>query len=179
MATKTLMTLEEFERLPSDDGVIYELDEGELVSMTFPMPKHALVQQALLLELGNYLKHKPAGRVLAGTWYLLSADPPTLRGPDVGFVRADRKIDPEARIQGAPDLAVEIVSPNDTASALLRKVQQYLASGAHTVWVVYPDNAQVHVFESGGQTRVLKGEDVLTEPDLLPGFSLPVAALFE
>lgn len=179
MATKTLMTLEEFERLSSDDGVLYELDQGELVSMTFPMPKHALVQQALLLELGNFLKQHPVGRVLSGTGYLLSSDPPTLRGPDLGFVRAGRVIDPEARIQGAPDLAVEIVSPSDTASGLLRKVQQYLAAGAHAVWVVYPDNGQVHVFESGGQTRVLGRQDVLTEPDLLPGFSLPIAALLE
>jgi len=179
MATKTLMTLEEFERLSSDDGVIYELDEGELVSMTFPMPKHARVQRALLVELDAFLKHKPLGEVLSETGYLLSTDPPTLRGPDVGFVRAGREIDPEARIQGAPDLAVEIVSPNDTASGLLRKVQQYLRSGAQTVWVVYPDNAQVHVFSSGGETHVLNRDDVLTEPHLLPGFSLPVAALFE
>jgi len=179
MASKTLMTLEEFERLSSDDGVIYELDEGELVSMTFPMPKHARIQRALLLELGAFLKQRPVGEVLLDTGYLLSADPPTLRGPDVGFVRTGRKVDPDARIQGAPDLAVEVVSPSDTASALLRKVQQYLRSGAHTVWVVYPDNAQVHVFESGGETRVLNRDDVLTEPDLLPGFSLPLAALFE
>jgi len=179
MATKTLMTLEEFERLPSDAGVVYELDEGELVSMTFPMPKHARVQRALLVELDAFLKRSPLGEVLLETGYLLSSDPPTLRGPDLGVVRAGRTIDPEARIEGAPDLAVEIVSPSDTASGLLRKVQQYLASGAHTVWVVYPDNGQVHVFESGGQTRVLRREDVLTEPDLLPGFSLPVAALFE
>jgi Uma2 family endonuclease len=179
MATKTLMTLEEFERLSSDDGVLYELDEGELVSMTFPMPKHARVQLALMLELGAFLKQRPLGELLCDTGYLLSSDPPTLRGPDLGFLRAGRKIEPEARITGAPDLAVEIVSPSDTASALLRKVQQYLASGARTVWVVYPDNAQVHVFEASGQTRVLSREDVLTEPNLLPGFSVPVAALFE
>ena len=179
MAAKTLMTLEEFERLSSDDGVLYELDEGEPVSMTFHMPKHARVQRTLLFELDAFLKKSLLGEVLADTGYLLSADPPTLRGPDVGFVRAGRKIDPNARIQGAPDLAVEIVSPSDTASGLMRKVQQYLSSGARTVWVVYPDSAHVHVFETGGASRVLNRDDVLTEPDLLPGFSVPVAALFE
>ncbi len=179
MATKTLMTLEEFERLSCDDGVIYELDEGELVSMTFPMPKHARIQRKILGALDRFLQANALGEVFSDTGYLLSAQPPTLRGPDVGFLRAGRPIDPEARIKGAPDLAVEVVSPSDTASGLMRKVQQYLASGAHTVWVVYPETAQVHVFETSGQARVLKREDVLTEPELLPGFSVPVAALFD
>jgi Uma2 family endonuclease len=179
MGTKTLLSLEEFERLSQDDGVLYELDEGELVTMTFPMPRHARIQRTMLVELGAFLKHNPVGEIMADTGYLLSADPPTLRGPDVGFLRTGRAIDPETRIKGAPDLAIEVVSPSDTASALLRKVQQYLAAGAHTVWVVYPENAQVHVFEADGETRVLASGQALTAPELLPGFSLPVAALFE
>ena len=82
-------------------------------------------------------------------------------------------------IQGAPDIAVEVISPSDSASHLQKKVGEYLDAGSHAVWVVYPDTREVHVFGPTGAVRVLKGADTLEIPDLLPGLSIPLAAIFD
>jgi len=78
----------------------------------------------------------------------------------------------------APDLAVEVFSPSDSPAQLMRKIKQYLAAGAHTIWVVYPEQKQVHVIEAAGADRILDAADTLDCPELLPGFSVPVESLF-
>jgi Uma2 family endonuclease len=180
MGTKTLLTLEEFYELP-DSGVRYELDEGELAPMTFPRPKHQRVAGEIFGLLHDFLRRHPIGCVFpSDTGYILAHDPPTLRGPDVSFLLAQRAatLDWNQDIPGAPDLTVEVVSPSDSAAELTRKVNQYLKAGSHTVWVVYPDERQVHVFERSGIARIVSEEQALEAPGLLPGFSAPVSALF-
>ena len=81
--------------------------------------------------------------------------------------------------RGAPDLAVEIFSPSDNVRQLMRKVKQYFAAGCHTVWIVYPERREINVLEASGADRLLTVADTLEAPDLLPGFSVPVATLFE
>jgi len=182
MATKTLLTIAEFDRLPQQEGFRYELDEGELVTMTFPNVRHNRIAKKALLLLEEYIRSHPVGEVmLADTGYLLSRDPDTLRGPDVSFVRRERaaEIDPDRDIGGAPDLAVEVVSPNDHAQDLNKKVKQYLKAGCQVVWVVYPLTREVGVFEAGGGVRRLTEDDFLEAPNLLPGFRQPVRLLFE
>lgn len=179
MATKTLLTIEQFDQLPERDDVIYELDEGELVTMARPRPRHNLVRDKVARLLGNFADERKLGAVLIETEYELS--PGTVRTPDVSFVPAERmrEIDLDRRIPGAPALAIEVVSPTDLAEDLNRKVEQYLAAGARAVWVFYPKAREVHIFRASGVT-VLHGADaVLEDQELLPGFSLPVAALFE
>jgi Uma2 family endonuclease len=104
-----------------------------------------------------------------------------LRAPDVAFLRADRctQEGPDDYLKGAPDLAVEVVSPSDTARYITRKVAQYLRHGGHTVWVVYPEAEEVHVFEASGSHRVLRAGQLLEAPELLPGFSVPLERLFQ
>ena len=87
-------------------------------------------------------------------------------------------MDPKRNIEGAPDLAIEVVSPNDSAKALNRKVNQYLRSGARAVWVFYPDTRQVDVHAAHGVRKLREG-DVLEDRDLLPGFSAAVRRFFE
>lgn len=180
MATKTILSLEQFEQLP-DDGLLHELDEGDLVVMPPPKPRHGTV----LLTLGNLLKEflrkTPAGSVTTQIGFLLKQEPATVRAPDVAFLRGTRAqlALSNEYIEGAPDLAVEIVSPSDSASQMMRKVNQYLRSGGHTVWVVYPESRQAHVFEAAGTSRVLGEDQTLDAPNLLPGFSVPVKNLFE
>ena len=113
------------------------------------------------------------------TGYRLS--PETVRIPDVSFVPADRmrEIDLDRRIQGAPALAVEVVSPNDTASELKRKVVQYLAAGCKAVWVFYPEFSEVEVFRSDGSRLVRRGHETLEDAEILPGFSLDLKYVFE
>ena len=182
MAAKTTLTVDQFERMqPPDDGRC-ELDEGEVVFMTFPNPRHNRVVLKISLLLEIFVQEKDLGIVFpSDTGYVLSREQATLRGPDVSFVRKDRlaALDLTHNIAGSPDLAVEVVSEHDTAPRLRRKVRQYLAAGAQTVWVVYPEEREVHVFEVSGQTRVLGSEDSLTCPNLLADFSVTVGKLFE
>lgn len=180
MGAETILSLEEFERL--DDGMPRELDEGELIILSPTKRKHGRVQRNIVAVLDRFLDRNPAGEMyLAETGFLLSRDPATLRAPDVAFVRAEcsGQESPEGYLEGAPDLAVEVVSPWETARHITRKVVQYLRHGGHTVWVVYPEAEEVHVFEASGSNRVLRAGQLLEAPELLPGFSVPVERLFQ
>jgi Uma2 family endonuclease len=120
---------------------------------------------------GNYVKaHKLGWCYGADTGFRLSND--TVRAPDFAFIRPERA--PKSRAAGllrmAPDLDVEVVSPSDSVPQLMRKIKQYFAAGTHTVWVVYPEQKQVHVLEASGADRILNAEDTLDCPELLPGF---------
>jgi Uma2 family endonuclease len=111
------------------EGVLYELNEGEVVTMTEPMPRHNWVRDNIARLTGNFVEERKLGTVFLETGYQLS--PETVRIPDVSFVPADRmrEIDLDRRIQGAPALAIEVVSPSDLAEGLTQKVKQYLAAG--------------------------------------------------
>ncbi len=180
MGAKTLMSVEDFDRLEEPDELSYELDEGELVVMTKPRPFHNRIALRLIAEILKYLETHPVGEVLSSD-NLFVLGPNTKRAPDVSFLRAERasQIDPNADIPGAPDLAVEVVSPNDTAFAMRRKIRQYLAAGAQYVWVVYPETREVEVWREAARPQiVLQETDLLEAPDLLPGFSLRIGVIF-
>jgi Uma2 family endonuclease len=180
MGAKTLMSVEDFDRLEEPDELSYELDEGELIVMTKPRPLHNRIVLHLTFELQSYLKTHPIGEVFNPD-NLFVLGPTTKRAPDVSFVRADRagQLDPNADIPGAPDLAVEVLSPNDTVSAVRRKIRQYFAAGAQCVWVVYPETREVEIWREASRPHiVLQETDLLEAPDLLPGFSLRVGSIF-
>jgi Uma2 family endonuclease len=178
MATKTLLTIEQFDQLPIGEGILYELDEGELVTVTEPMPRHNRVRDGIARLVGNFVEQRKLGAVFVETGYQLT--PGTVRIPDVSFVPADRmrEIDLDKRIQGVPALAIEVVSPTDLAEELTQKVRQYLASGSRAVWVFYPKTREVQVFRADGGSFVRHEPDTVEEPDLLPGFSLELKAVF-
>ena len=180
MATKTLLTLEQFERLPEDD-LQHELDEGELIVMPPPMPGHGKLQLRIVCPLGDSVKMHSIGEVYLKVGFILQQDPCTVLAPDVSFLKASRArlVARDAYVPGAPDLAVEIVSESDSASRIMRKVNQYLRFGGHTVWVVYDELRQVHVFEAAGTSQVLREDQILEVPELLPGFSVRVKDLFD
>ena len=180
MGTKTLMSVEEFDRLQEPDELSYELDEGELVVMTKPRPLHNRIVLRLTSALVRYLETHPVGEVFNPD-NLFVLGPKTKRAPDVSFLRAARarQIDPNADIPGAPDLAVEVLSPTDTVAAVRRKIRQYFGAGAQCVWVVYPETRAVEVWRDVAKPQVVLQEtDLLEAPDLLPGFSVRIGALF-
>lgn len=180
MSRKTLLTADELEQMPDDDSVQIELDEGELITMPPAGEEHTHLEVELISELRNFAKKHNLGRVYSGdAGFRLRDD--TVRAPDVAFVRRERVESIRGRgfIKGAPDLAIEIFSPTDSLRQLGRKVKQYLAAGCHTVWVVHPSRKEVDVYESTGSDRTLTAEDMLEAPDLLPGFSVKIAELFE
>ena len=176
MATKTLLTVEQFEQLP-DDGARHELDEGELIVMPSPFGQHGRIQLKIGSILLSFVDSRSLGLVFTETGFRLSRD--TVRGPDISFIRAERAsaLDLKKRFECAPDLAIEIISPSETAKEIAHKVRQYLQAGS-AVWVVYPDDRTVHVFETSKNARVLEADDLIEAPTLLPGFSVRVSELF-
>ena len=178
MATKTLLTIEQFDQLPIKEGILYELNEGELVTTTEPMPRHNWVRDNVVRLAGNFVEERKLGRVFVETGYQLAPD--TVRIPDVSFLPANRvrEIDLDKRIQGPPALGIEVISPTDLAEELRQKVEQYLAAGAKAVWVFYPKTREVQVYRADGRSFVRRETETLEEPDVLPGFSHDLKAVF-
>lgn len=180
LATPSLLTAEELWRLP-DNGKRRALVRGEVMETMPPGGQHG----ALALELGTRLrvwaKRGPDGCVGVESGFILSRDPDTVRGPDIFYVRAERLSDtgiPEAYWEIAPDLAVEIVSPSESADDVREKVRDYLTAGTSLVWIVYPRTQEVIVHTPDGLARTYSGNDVLKPGDLLPGFTCRIAELF-
>jgi Uma2 family endonuclease len=180
MSTKTLVTADDLELMPDDDSVQIELDEGELITMPLAGWDHGDRENHIAFLLTLHVREHQLGKVFTGdTGFRLSDD--TVRAPDVAFVRKERveSIRSKGFAKGVPDLAVEIFSPSDNVRQLMRKVKQYFAAGCHTVWIVYPERREINVLEASGADRLLTASDTIDAPDLLPGFSVPVAELFE
>ena len=175
----TLLTWAEFEKLPDGDGFHREIIQGELQILPPPKLIHSRVAKRTLRALLP-LEDQGLGEVLAEAGFKLSADPATWVQPDVSFVKAGRALsaDEDGYHLGAPDLAIEIVSPSETAADLARKVELLLAAGAFAVWVVYPKTRKVHVhLPDGTSSRAMRG--TLALPQLAPGWQFSVAKLFE
>jgi Uma2 family endonuclease len=176
MTPKTLLSVEGFAALP-DDGMKHELNEGELIVTALPKPRHGDCQARLGSAIREFVVAHGLGRVYTESGYRLA--PHTVRGPDVSFVRTSRLQDPDEYFDGAPDLAVEIVSPGDDASDLREKIKQYLDAETSVVWVVYPRSRQIEIHTPDKTIRRLGVEDMLEAPKLLPGFQLSVSAILQ
>ncbi|MHC4974711.1 MAG: Uma2 family endonuclease [Planctomycetota bacterium] len=157
-----------------------ELVRGELRTMIPPGAKHGWIAINVTGPILNHVKANDLGRVYAAeTGFQLSRDPDTVRAPDVAFVRSDRPGPPDSGYYpGAPDLAVEVLSPDDRPGYVRDKVAEWLEAGARAVWVVDPSARTVTVHEPGGEPCVLDEAAALPGGDVLPGFELPVAEIF-
>jgi Uma2 family endonuclease len=182
MATTTkLMTAEELFALPDDGFHKHELVRGELVTMVPPGLGHGNTASAFVQALGPFVRERNLGRIFIESGVVLERRPDTVRGPDVSFISADRLPPPEQRakfFEGAPDLAIEVVSPGDTATELLEKVHEYLAAGCRLVWVADPKTRTVTAYRPDGSAHVYRDADTLSGEDVLPGLSVPVRQLF-
>jgi Uma2 family endonuclease len=158
-----------------------ELVRGELVMMTPAGFEHGRIVVNVTAPLADFVKKNKLGIVTgAETGFHIGRDPDTVRAPDVAFVRADRvpATPTVGFFSGAPDLAVEVLSPNDRASDVLAKVQDWLGAGCRVVWVVDPRTRTVSVYGDGNKLAVLKESDELSGDDVVPDFRLPVAEIF-
>jgi len=174
MSTKTLISVAEFDRLEEEE-FRYELDEGELITMTRPRMRHACIEGNLYFALRSYLERNPIGVVL-GADLLYVLGPATKRAPDVSVVL--RTTDPDQEIEGAPEIAAEILSPSNSRRAMQRKLGQFFAAGCKLAWIIDPKARTVEVWESAaGPARTMRESDSLETP-LLPGFTCPIAKLF-
>lgn len=175
------MSLEEYARLEEpDERWISELVRGVLVREPRPKDPHGHVQVLVAYALHGWAREVGA-RVTTESGYIIFDDPPTLRGPDVAVVLRPRSTEgePGGWVRGAPDVAVEILSRSDTSSGMQEKTLDYLNAGSKRVWIVDPHARTVTVFRADGTARLLREHEVLDGEDVLSGFSIPVAELFE
>lgn len=176
---KRLLTAEDLWRMPRD-GRRYELVRGELVEMTPVGRRHGAMARRLGAKLGDFTDAHKLGETMVETGFCLECRPDTVRAPDVSFLSTERlpPEDQEGFVPGAPDLAVEIVSPGEKDSDVQDKVMDYLTHGARLVWVVRPEQRTVTVYRPDGTARLLRETDTLEGENVLPGFTLPLRVLF-
>ncbi|MFQ5889633.1 MAG: Uma2 family endonuclease [Gemmatimonadota bacterium] len=176
-----LLSLEDFARLPEEDAFRVELSRGRLVREPRPGAEHGWLTGRLVLLLGSYAREHHLGLVVTETGFILGEHPSTVRGPDAAFIAAGR-LPPEGIPIGfwpmAPNLAVEVVSPSDTAAEIQEKVLEYLEAGTELVWVVQASSRSVTVWHPSREARVFGEGEVLDAGDVLPGFELEVAEIF-
>jgi len=172
---RTDVTVEELERTALEYPA--ELYNGKIV-FYFPDFEHGLLQGRIAADLDHYLEKSLLGHAMIGTTYRLWPNrPDQARRPDISFISFDRLPNDLWRFPiGAPDLAIEIISPEDKFMHMMNKVDDYLTQGTKIVWVVISDTREVLVCTAAGKHSV---KDVLTAPELLPGFELPVSKIFE
>ncbi len=184
----TLMTAEEFIRLPREDGWHYELAEGRLVRMPLAGYNHDVVVSRLAARLLPFVEEHNLGEcTLSQAGYLLShrGEPDTVRSPDLAFVssvRTPRPNTPEsiAFPRLAPDLVVEVVSPSQYRPEMFERAKMWLSSGVQLVWIIWPQSKQVEVWQPTGETptAILGVNDTLDGLNVIPGFTCSVARLF-
>jgi len=177
MSVTTLLTFEEFEQLPDKPGK-RELLRGELIELPPAKRPHSRISKLFFLALHAGVEQLrrdrpdlPLGEAYFETGYHLSRY--SWLQPDVSLTHPGQPFDDY--FQGAPLLAVEVVSESNTAASIEKKIKEYFAHGAREVWVVYPETKSVWVYREGSATRY---ETTLTT-DLLPTFSLDLRTLFE
>lgn len=166
-----------------DDEFRYELQGGLLISEPRPGFRHGRIVATITELLGVHVRKNRLGVVLAGDpGFVLARKPDTLRGPDVAFVskeRVEAHGDSVRAFSGAPDLAVEVLSPSNTPAAMHAKVADYLAAGTRRVWVVDPEAQTVTVYASLLWPTRLGEDETLDGDDVVPGFQARVRELFE
>jgi Uma2 family endonuclease len=184
-ASTSRLTAEEFSALDFPDASA-ELVRGEAVCVSLPGGEHGVVAMRIGARLFSFVEANALGFVCgAETGFLLARDPDTVRGPDAAFVSRQRlgRLSGPAPPRGywpfAPDLAVEVISPHDRPRGIQEKVRDWFAGGALRIWLLYPDTRTVHVLRSPTEVEILGPADTLSGEDLLPGFSCPVASLFD
>jgi len=180
MATVPRITTAE-ELLETPDLGRCEMIRGELIMMSPAGFNHGRVVSRIGSRVANFVEATGIGIVTgAETGFWIGRKPDTVRAPDVGLVRSERLGSTPilGYFPGAPDLAVEVLSPDDRPREVLAKVQNWLDAGCRAVWIIDPTKRTVAVHRANIDTVYLGENDILTTEDLLPGFKLPVAEIF-
>ena len=182
MITQTqTITADQLFRLPDDD-LRYELVKGELRQMSPSGHKHGKVVVRFTWRLAQHVEEHNLGVVFAAeTGFQISSNPDTVRAPDVAFVSRERMEavgDIEGYWPGAPDLVVEVISPNDSYTEVEEKVFDWLEAGSRMVVVLNPRKRVVTVYRSLTDITVLTENDTLQGGNVVPGWTMPVRVLF-
>lgn len=179
------MTAEEFAQTTDPENLCSELVRGEVVYMPPANTVHGYRGALINRALGEFCEPKGLGLVTGEGGYILTRGPDTVRAPDAAFLATDR-IPPDGfpergYIEGAPNLAVEVISPDDRDSEIALKVTLWLDAGAERVWEVRPRTRTVTVHSRGSLPLTLGVNETLVSAHAafpVDGFSLPIASIF-
>jgi Uma2 family endonuclease len=162
-----------------DDDHRYELWKGTIWRMSPTKKRHGRGTFRIIKLLGDYLDTNPIGSVYTAK-VGFRVGPRTLLCPDAAYVcnERDAPVDDDDFFPYAPDIAIEVLSPDNTRPKVRRKARAYLASGARLVWAHDTQRKTVTVFRPSAEPEILSGEDVLSGEEVLPGFSVRVGDLF-
>jgi Uma2 family endonuclease len=178
MPVRTLMTAEQFDALPEEEGRKWELLDGELIEVSSATPKHNRILARLVTLLNAFAEARRLGAVLPETDLAVRAN--TRLRPDLGFFSAETwstvDLDRVPVVQ-IPDMAIEIVSPSETSTAINRKIDAYLKWGVQEVWLIEPEIRTLFVHTLAGAQRLTEGAYLMS--DLIPGWRIQVSEIFE
>ena len=173
----------ELTQLPEYADKVLDLVGGEIIEMSKPGGLHGVIVMRLGRYLDVFVYENKLGYVTAAeTGYILQRNPDgrdTVRGLDSGFIRSSKLPDgmPEGHVPIAPDLAVEVISPGNTAEDIQLKVRELLKAGTQLIWIVYPKTKTVEV-HTQQRANTLELDDTLSGQDILPGFELKISDIF-
>ncbi|MHC5725346.1 MAG: Uma2 family endonuclease [Nostoc sp.] len=173
------LTLEDLEKMQQQyPDFRMELVKGNIIVMSPSGYESGELAAAIITELHNWVKPRKLGRTTASSagFRLPNLD---LRAPDASFVLAERlRRSPKSFAQLAPDLTVEVKSPSDNLEELRAKIQEFLSLGTKVGILLNPDERIVEVYNFGQEAIILRDGDILTVPELLPGWEVPIADLW-
>lgn len=189
VVVETLLTPVDFERmlesdaLPDEDGIFYELVDGEVVRLPQAEWYHALVSGAILRAIGSFADSIGALVLGESAGYVVGERGQQVRGPDVSLVTSGRRsiLEEGRRLgSGAPDLAVEVLSRKQFGEAYpRRKAPEYLSAGGKVVWLADPVRKTVRAYEAGkAEYKVYSGDAEITLDAVAPGFRASVSSFF-
>lgn len=174
---RTLITADELWEMGTEAH--YELIKGELRPMAPTGEDHGFVAANIVGFLVAHVRPKRLGRVYSSeTGFRVELDPETVMAPDAAFVQKSRVVPSRKFYQGAPDLAVEVISPSESHTAVEEKVQAYLEGGVRAVVVVNPIQQTVALWRAPKQVSLLGQGDTLDLSDVVEGFRIAVDELF-
>jgi Uma2 family endonuclease len=159
-----------------------ELLRGEVIEKAPVSLRHASLVGNLLLDVGAFVRKHNLGLIGPEGGFVLERDPDTLLAPDIAFIRNDRlppDEDWDTFPELVPDLVIEVVSPSDRANDVYDKTRTYLEVGVRMALTVWPKRRAVTVERPDAPPTTLTVNDVFDGGDVLPGFSLPIARIFE
>jgi Uma2 family endonuclease len=159
----------------------YELVKGELIEMVPTGDMHGAVTMDFGADLVIYVRTHDLGLVVGtDTGFALFNDPDTVRAPDIAFIAKARLMPLTGKyFTIAPDLAVEVISPSESASEINDKILEYFEAGVKLVWIIYPKSRTIHVYTAADEVKILKANQLLDGRDVLPGFQITVNDVFK
>lgn len=167
-----------------DEDVLYEVVDDQVVELA-PMGAYEVwIATVLVARLAAFVTQHQLGRAVQEMLFDLTVATGRKRRPDVAFVSSDRwpltrRIPRTEAWEVVPNLAVEVVSRADSVDYIMDKVAEYFQAGVERVWVVFPSQEQVYIYDSPSTVRILTRTDELSGDPILPHFQLPLVELFE